>query len=109
MFDTAAPAAQTSRFLHEIPAAEVIAKKRWKREDWIVYAFDAMEREGLGAVRIEELARRAGRMPGSVYAHFKSRDELLQAMLNEWIYCKLAATMKHDSALLRAGKFTLEG
>ena len=38
-----------TRFLHEIPVAEVLAKKRWSREDWIVYALDAMEHGGLGA------------------------------------------------------------
>lgn len=109
MLDPAASVSAPPRFLHEVPVAEVARKKRWSRDDWIVYAFDAMEREGLGAVRIEELARRSARTPGSFYAHFKSRDELLEAMLEEWVEFKLAATMKLDSALFRAGKFTLEG
>jgi len=109
MLDPFPSTGESRRFLHEIPVAEVAAKKRWSRDDWIVYAFDAMEREGVGAVRIEELARRSGRTPGSFYAHFKSRDELLEAMLKAWTEFKLAATMKLDSALYRAGEFSLEG
>ena len=97
------------RFLHEIPVAEVLAKKRWAREDWIVYALDAMERGGRGAVTIEELARRSKRTKGSFYAHFDSRDELLEAMLAAWIEFKTAATLRFDSELFNNGEFSLEG
>src|SRR5438094_10573224 len=100
--------ATAQRYLHEVHVAEVLARKRWSRADWIVYAFDAMEHEGLGAVRIEELARRSGRTPGSFYAHFKSRDELLEAMLEEWVAFKLADTMHFDSELFRNGEFSMK-
>src|SRR5438045_3266513 len=96
-------------YLHQIPVAEVSARKRWSRDDWIVCALDAMEREGVGAVRIEELARRSGRTAGSFYAHFKSRSELLEAMIEAWNDFKLESSMKFDTELLRQGKFTLEG
>src|SRR5437868_15520465 len=97
-----------TRFLHEIPVDEVLAKKRWGREDWIVYALDAMEHGGLGAVTIEELARGSRRTEGSFYAHFDSRDQLLEAMLEAWIEFKTAATMRFDSELFRDGEFSIE-
>ena len=96
------------RFLHQIPVSEVLAKKRWSREDWIVYALDAMEHGGLGAVTIEELARRSKRTKGSFYAHFDSRDELLQAMLAAWIEFKTATTVRFDSDLFHNGEFSIE-
>jgi AcrR family transcriptional regulator len=98
-----------TRFLHDIPVVEVLAKKRWSREDWIVYALDAMEHGGLGAVTIEELARSSKRTKGSFYAHFDSRDELLGAMLKAWIEAKTAATMQFDSDLFHNGEFSIEG
>jgi len=96
-------------YLHEIPVEEVLAKKRWGREDWIVYALDAMEHGGLGAVTIEELARRAKRTKGSFYAHFDSRDELLEAMLQAWIDFKTHSTMTFDSDLFKKGEFSIAG
>jgi AcrR family transcriptional regulator len=89
--------------------AEVLARKRWGRDDWIVFALDAMEHGGLGAVTIEELARRSKRTKGSFYAHFDSRDELLEAMLEAWLEFKTASTIKLDSALFHSGRFTVEG
>jgi AcrR family transcriptional regulator len=96
-------------YLHEVPVAQVLARRRWVRDDWIVFALDALEQEGVGALRIEVLARRAGRTPGSFYAHFKSRDELLEAVIEAWNEYKLAASMTLDSRLLREGRFTLAG
>jgi AcrR family transcriptional regulator len=89
--------------------AEVLARKRWTRDEWIVYGLHTLEREGVGAVRIEELARRTGRTAGSFYAHFRSRDELLEAMIAAWRDFKLESAPKLDSRLFREGRFTLEG
>jgi AcrR family transcriptional regulator len=99
----------TSTYLYEVPVARVMARKRWGRDDWIVFALDALEEEGIGALRIEALARRAGRTPGSFYAHFKSRDELLEAVIEAWNEYKLAFSMTLDSRLFREGRFTLAG
>lgn len=98
-----------SEYLHQIPVEQVIAKKRWVRDDWIVFAMDALEQEGLAALRIEELARRAQRTTGSFYAHFKSRDELLEAVLEAWIAFKLEQAMRLASQMFHAGDFTLGG
>lgn len=97
-----------SEYLHQIPVEQVLAKKRWRRDDWIVFALDALEHDGLAAVKIEELARRAARTTGSFYAHFKSRDELLEAMLDTWIEFKLEPSMRLDSELFHTGNFTVE-
>jgi AcrR family transcriptional regulator len=64
------------------PAAEV--KRRLSREDWIAAAFDAIADGGLGAVAVEPLAVRLGVTKGSFYAHFSSRDELIEATLESW-------------------------
>src|SRR5207247_6566864 len=98
-----------TRLLHDIPVEEVLAKKRWAREDWVVYALDAMEHGGVGGVTIEELARRCGRTKGSFYAHFASRDELLEAMLKAWLEARMTNTMKLDSSLFHEGEFSVEG
>ncbi len=97
-----------STFLHQIPVESVLAKKRWNRDDWIVFALDVLEKEGLAGVRIEELARRSQRTPGSFYAHFKTRDELLEAILEAWLDFKIERAMCLDSQLFHAGEFTLE-
>jgi AcrR family transcriptional regulator len=103
------PISPTRTYLYEVPVARVLARTRWARDDWVVFALDALEQEGIGALRIEALARRAGRTPGSFYAHFKSRDELLEAVIEAWNDYKLDSSMTLDSRLHREGRFTLAG
>jgi AcrR family transcriptional regulator len=97
-----------SEFLHQIPVEQVLAKKRWTREDWIVFGLDVLEKEGAVGIRIEELARRSQRTPGSFYAHFKSRDEFIDAMLQAWREFKFARMMRLDSQLFHERRFSLE-
>jgi AcrR family transcriptional regulator len=59
-------------------------KPRLRREDWIEAALDAIARGGLKAIAIEPLAARLGVTKGSFYAHFSSRDELVEAALDSW-------------------------
>ena len=40
--------------------------------------------KGIEAVRVESLAKLLGITRGSFYWHFKNRDDLLAAMLQEW-------------------------
>src|ERR671932_508686 len=70
--------------------AELAALKRWKRQHWVELALLALERGGVEAVRIEDLARRSGRTPGSFYSHFPGRDALLDAMIEDWLRRQLA-------------------
>lgn len=60
------------------------SKRRLSRDDWIAAAFDAIADGGLGAVAVEPLAVRLGVTKGSFYAHFASRDELIEATLDSW-------------------------
>lgn len=97
-----------SEFLHQVPVDQVLAKKRWTRDDWVVLGLDILEKEGASGIRIEELARRSQRTPGSFYAHFKSRAEFIDAMLKAWVDFKVTRMMRLDSQLFHEGAFSLE-
>ncbi len=60
------------------------AKPRLSREDWEQAALAAIAADGLAAVAVEPLAARLGVTKGSFYAHFASRDELVDAALARW-------------------------
>jgi AcrR family transcriptional regulator len=60
------------------------AKRRLSREDWIAAALDAIADGGLSAVAVEPLAAGLGVTKGSFYAHFSTRDELIDATLDSW-------------------------
>lgn len=55
------------------------------RQSWITAALRALLRDGPSAVAVEPLARSLAATKGSFYWHFHSRDELLEATLDEWI------------------------
>lgn len=59
-------------------------KKRLSREDWECAALDAIARGGIGAVAVEPMAAALGVTKGSFYAHFPSRDALIEATLTRW-------------------------
>ena len=59
-------------------------KKRLTRQDWIDAAIKRLLTIGVDAVRIEPLAEEIGVSRGSFYWHFKSRRELLTAILEDW-------------------------
>ena len=59
-------------------------KKRLTRQDWIDAAIKRLIKSGVDAVRIEPLAEEIGVSRGSFYWHFKSRRELLTAILEDW-------------------------
>jgi AcrR family transcriptional regulator len=54
------------------------------RNDWIVAATDMLVDQGIDAVRIDVLAKRMSMTRGSFYWHFKSREDLLRAVLQAW-------------------------
>jgi AcrR family transcriptional regulator len=93
-----------------LPTLEVLeAKKRWTRDDWTSYGLRVLEEGGLGAVRIDEMAKRSGRTRGSFYGYFKNRDELLDAMLTTFEAIRLATTESTHELQRQAGAFTLSG
>lgn len=60
------------------------AKPRLGRNDWVLAGLRALVRGGIGAVRVEPLARDLGATKGSFYWHFKDLSELHQTMLELW-------------------------
>jgi AcrR family transcriptional regulator len=59
-------------------------KTRLSRDDWERAALDAIADGGIGAVAVEPLAAALGVTKGSFYAHFPSRDALIEATLDRW-------------------------
>jgi AcrR family transcriptional regulator len=53
--------------------------------DWARAALRAIADGGLAAVAVEPLARTLGVTKGSFYAHYRNRDELIEAALTEWV------------------------
>lgn len=63
------------------PAA---ARRSLTRDDWIDAATSRLVNMSIDAVRVEPLAAQIGVTRGSFYWHFKSRKELLEAILAKW-------------------------
>ncbi len=59
-------------------------RKTLTRADWTEAALDALARDGLRAVAVEPLAERLGATKGSFYWHFRDRNALLEAAVNQW-------------------------
>ena len=59
-------------------------EKELGKNDWLRAARLALLRGGVGAVRVEPLARDLHVTKGSFYWHFKDREELLEHLLREW-------------------------
>lgn len=57
---------------------------RLDRETWERAGLDALEGEGVAGVAAAPLAKSLGVTRGSFYWHFRSRDELLAAVLTRW-------------------------
>jgi AcrR family transcriptional regulator len=54
------------------------------RKDWIEAAIIMMAEDNVEALRVDTLAEKLGVTKGSFYWHFKGRDDLLFAVLDEW-------------------------
>jgi AcrR family transcriptional regulator len=60
------------------------APGRLTRADWINAAIELMVDSSVEQVRVERLAVTLGVSKGSFYWHFRTRDELLKAVLEQW-------------------------
>lgn len=89
--------------------AELAALRRWKRQHWVEFGLLALARGGIEAVRIEDLARRSGRTPGSFYSHFPNREALLDAMAEDWLRRRMAQVDWVHDHLRRSGRYNLSG
>lgn len=54
------------------------------RNDWIAAATEVLATAGVDMVRVDSLAKELKITRGSFYHHFKSRQELLQGVLDAW-------------------------
>ncbi|GEL95951.1 TetR/AcrR family transcriptional regulator [Cellulomonas composti] len=61
-----------------------MVKASTSRDDWIDAAYAAFLRDGLGAVRVEPLARALGATKGSFYWHFTDRAALVDEVVARW-------------------------
>ena len=67
------------------PDAEpLIGNVKVTRDDWINLALDVLVSDGVEQVKVLNLAERMGVSRSSFYWYFKSRQELLQALLSVW-------------------------
>jgi AcrR family transcriptional regulator len=55
------------------------------RQDWIDRGLEVLAKSGVEAVRVEPLAKLMGVTKGSFYWHFKNREDLLEAIVQDWI------------------------
>jgi AcrR family transcriptional regulator len=55
------------------------------RQDWVKEGLAVLGERGVEAVRVEPLAKRMKVTKGSFYWHFKDRNDLLDAILAEWV------------------------
>ena len=53
-------------------------------EDWVRIAREVLIKQGILAVKINNLAQIAGVTRGGFYWRFKSRDELFEALIEDW-------------------------
>lgn len=60
------------------------AHQRMTRDDWIAAARAALITSGVEQVKVDRLAKDLGITRGSFYWFFKSREELLDALLKDW-------------------------
>jgi len=61
-----------------------VTSNRLTAEDWIGIARKALIASGVDDVKVDVLARRLKVTRGSFYWHFKSRQQLLDALLRDW-------------------------
>ena len=54
------------------------------KQDWLTLGLKVLAASGVEAVRVEPLAKLMNVTKGSFYWHFKNREDLLLAMLQEW-------------------------
>ncbi|MBK7646234.1 MAG: TetR/AcrR family transcriptional regulator [Betaproteobacteria bacterium] len=60
------------------------ARTQLDPERWVNEATDVLARDGISGLRVEVLAKKCGVTKGSFYWHFKDRQALLDAVLDQW-------------------------
>jgi AcrR family transcriptional regulator len=70
--------------LDDAPAYRRGPRKTLSRESWIAAALRLLEKNGIGSVKIDLLARQLRVTRGSFYFHFSGLGDLQQSLLKEW-------------------------
>lgn len=76
------------------------------RDDWLEAALETLVTDGIEQVKILPLATRLGVSRSSFYWYFKSRSDLLDALLDTWAQTNTAALVKgaaHPCPTITAG------
>jgi AcrR family transcriptional regulator len=60
------------------------SQRQLSRSDWLAAALKALEKGGLGAVKVLPLAAALGVSRGSFYWHFRNHDDLVDSVLAYW-------------------------
>lgn len=71
--------------------AMTVRGKRKSRADWIAAAREVLVRSGVDGVKVDRLASDLRVTRGGFYWHFTGRDELLEAVLDDWEKSNYAA------------------
>lgn len=70
-------------------------KQQLTREDWVNAAIDVMVQNSEAQVMVERLGAALGVSRGSFYWHFRSRDELMGAILERWTQTATISVQEH--------------
>ena len=62
----------------------MVVGRRLTREDWVAVARIVLVKSGIDDVKVDRLAKRMKVTRGSFYWHFKDRQALLDALLEDW-------------------------
>lgn len=73
--------------------------QRTTREDWIAVALDTLISEGVAAVKVLTLAAKLGVARSSFYWFFRSRQDLLDQLLDRWSQLNTDAIVSRTRAL----------
>ena len=65
--------------------AKIKINKRVSKDQWLLKALDTLASSGVEAVKIERLAKAFGISRSGFYWHFKSRQDLLEHLLDYWV------------------------
>lgn len=74
------------------------------REKLVAITLDVILKEGISAVRVDQVAAEADVTKGSLYWHFKDREELIRAALGEHLRKTSAQTIEGISHALHEAK-----
>ncbi|WP_171235383.1 TetR/AcrR family transcriptional regulator [Ruegeria sp. HKCCA6837] len=90
----------TKPVLHrDDPKAEpLIGNVKVTRDDWLNVAMDVLISDGIDQIKVLNLAERMAVSRSSFYWYFKSRQELMDALLSRWQATNTAALIKQAEA-----------